>query len=222
MTESAHLVRVLVVDDQPWVRVGLRTLLDLEDGFEVVGVLERGEDALAWLDDRPRGADVVLLDVRMPGIGGIETARRLAQRSLGVGVLLLTTFEEEDDMVAGLQSGAAGYLLKDVSVETLVMAVRRVASGERYIQPRVSEALAEALQRKQRSESAPAERLTGREREVLALVASGLSNKRIAQALKLTEGTIKVHVSSILSKLQVQDRLGAVRRGVALGLLEEP
>jgi len=216
--EPAEVIRVAVVDDQPWVRVGLKTLLDLEEGLEVVAALEGGEALLTWLDDHT--ADVVLLDIRMPGLGGIETARRLRERHPALPVLLLTTFEDEDDMVAGLRVGVCGYLLKDVSVETLVTAVARVAKGERYIHPRVSEMLAEALERARRAPDIPPNRLTPRETEVLSLIAVGLSNRRIADALGLSEGTVKAHISSILSKLNAPDRQGAVVRAVQFGLLE--
>lgn len=217
MGEPAALIRILVVDDQPWVRVGLKTLLDLEEGLTVVGECDSGEAALAWLKEQE--AEVVLLDVRMPGLGGIGTAGRLRQAYPALGVILLTTFEEEDDMVAGLRSGASGYLLKDVSVDTLATAVKRVARGERVVQPRVSEVLASALAKRGKAPEVAAERLTRRETEVLALVASGLSNKRIARALELSEGTVKVHVSSILSKFGVKDRAEAVARASQQGVL---
>ena len=218
MGEPAETIRLVVVDDQPWVRVGLETLLNLEPGLEVVAVLESGEALLAWLEHSK--ADVVLLDVRMPGLGGIETARRLKKRYPKLPVLLLTTFEDEADMVAGLRVGVSGYVLKDVSVEVLRAAVTRLSQGERYIHPRVSEVLAEALEQAQQPPAVLLDKLTPRETEVLALVAKALSNKRIAEALAVSEGTVKVHVSSILSKLGVADRQSAVATALQLGLLK--
>jgi DNA-binding NarL/FixJ family response regulator len=196
-------VRVLIVDDQPWVRVGLRELLGVQPGLSVVGVLESGEA-------------VVLMDVRMPGLGGIEAARRLKAAG-GPPVILLTTFEEEGDMVAGLQAGASGYLLKDSSVEGLRDAIERVARGERVVQPRVAEVLAAALERL--GAGAEVHSLTPREREILVLLAQDLSNKAVAARLRLTEGTVKVHVSNILGKLGVANRSEAVRLARAAGLL---
>lgn len=207
-------IRVLVADDQPWVRVGLKTLLELEEGLSVVGECDSGEAVLEWL--AANRADVVLLDIRMPGAGGIATAERLQNSE--VGVILLTTFEEEEDMIAGLRSGA-GYLLKDVSVEELVTAIVRTARGERVIQPRISEFLADRLAKRRVPPEPVAEKLTPRETEILALLARQLSNKRIAKALNLTEGTVKVHVSSILSKLGAADRGQAVRIALKQRLL---
>ncbi|ADV67099.1 response regulator [Deinococcus maricopensis] len=216
---SGRVIRVLVVDDQPWVRVGLRTLLDLEEGVSVAAEAASGEDAVAWVDAHPGDVDVVLMDVRMPGMGGVEATAQLRARS-GPPVVLLTTFEEEDAMVGGLQAGASGYLLKDVDVVTLRDTIVRVARGERYVQPRVAEVLADALSRERRGVTVTPERLTPRETEILALIARGLANKRIAQALTLTEGTVKVHVSNILGKLGATDRLDAVRVAREAGLLD--
>lgn len=210
-------VTVLVVDDQPWVRVGLATLLERDPRLQVVGNVESGEAALAFFE--AASADVVLMDVRMPGMGGVRAASELQARR-GARVILLTTFEEEDDMIAGLTSGVAGYLLKDVPIETLRDTVVRVARGERYVQPSVAEKLARALAR--RAEPTPLhepDALTPRERDVLALIARGLANKRIASALNLSESTVKVHVSNVLAKLGARDRLEAVQLALSAGLL---
>ena len=196
--------------------MGLKTLLSLKERLEVVAELERGEELIIWLDEHT--ADVVLLDIRMPGLGGIETARCLREKHPELAIILLTTFEEENNMVAGLRIGVSGYLLKDVSVETLVAAIERVAQGERYIHPRVSEVLAEALEGKRHTEIL-VDKLTPRETEVLALITNDLSNKRIAEALGLSEATVKAHISSILSKLNVSDRRGAVAKAVELSML---
>lgn len=211
-------VRVLIVDDQPWVRFGLAKLLDLEEGVEVVADLESGEAALAWLEAGQ--ADVLLMDVRMPGLGGVGATREVRARG-GPPVVLLTTFEDDEDMIAGLRAGAAGYVLKDVSVEALRDALLRVARGERYVQPRVADVLVGALLRERAQEDLPPEPLTPRELEVLTLLARGWTNKRVAQALNLGEGTVKIHVSNVLSKLGARDRVEAVGVARARGLLPE-
>ncbi|MFC4456200.1 response regulator transcription factor [Deinococcus sonorensis] len=208
-------VRVLVVDDQPWVRVGLRELLNVQLDVQVAGEADSGEAALTWLVEGR--CDVVLMDVRMPGLGGIEAARRVVARG-GPPVVLLTTFEETAEMVAGLRAGAHGYLLKDTSVEALTDAIRRVARGERVVQPRVADVLAEALARRD-AELGALGALTPREVEVLTLLAQGLPNKRVAVTLGVSAGTVKVHVSNLLAKLGVTDRAEAVRVARRAGLL---
>ncbi len=214
MDSLTTAIRLVIVDDQPWVRHGLQGLLRLEPDFEILATFENGESLLEWL--RNNTADVVLMDVRMPGLGGIGTVQHLPR---SIPVLLLTTFEQDEDMVAGLASGAMGYVLKDISLEQLSTAIRRVASGERYIQPRVAEVLAQALQRERQQTTMQLANLTTRETEVLRLMAQNLSNKRIAQALNLSEGTVKIHVSNVLSKFAVPDRLGAVQVARERGLL---
>ncbi len=210
-------VRVLVVDDQPWVRVGLRELLNVQLDVRVVGEAESGGAALTWLEEGR--CDVVLMDVRMPGLGGIEAARQLALRG-GPPVVLLTTFEDTAEMIAGLQAGAHGYLLKDTSIEALTDAIRRVARGERVVQPRVADVLAEALAQRT-AQAQVVGTLTPREAEVLALLARGLSNKRLASTLGVSAGTVKVHVSNLLAKLKVTDRAEAVRAARQAGLLPD-
>lgn len=185
MDSLTTTIRLVIVDDQPWVRHGLQGLLCLEPDFEILAAFANGESLLEWLGSN--STDVVLMDVRMPGLGGIETVQRLPRP---IPVLLLTTFEQDEDMVAGLASGAMGYVLKDISLEQLTTAIRRVAGGERYIQPRVAEVLAHALKR-ERQQAIQLINLTTRETEVLRLMAQNLSNKRIAKALNLSEGTVK-------------------------------
>lgn len=216
--DAARPVTLLIVDDQPWVRVGLTTLLGRDPALRVIGEAGSGEDAIAAYAATP--ADVVVMDVRMPGMGGVRAAAELQTR-FGARVVLLTTFEDEEDMVAGLTAGVAGYLLKDVSVETLRDTLARVARGERYVQPSIAAALARALARRDTPPTPEAEPLTPREREVLALIARGLANKRIAGALGLSEGTVKVHVSNVLGKLGARDRLEAVQLALSGGLLED-
>ncbi|MFC6593131.1 LuxR C-terminal-related transcriptional regulator [Deinococcus lacus] len=163
-------------------------------------------------------ADAVLLDIRMPGMSGVEVCRALSGRP-APGLILLTTFDDERDISAGLAAGARGFLLKDADAAEIARAVRRVAAGGRYIQPLVSETLAAVTSTLGTPTTLPTESLTSREAEVLALIARGMGNKRIASALSISENTVKVHVARILSKLGAVDRLGAVRAALERGWL---
>ncbi|WP_433733561.1 response regulator [Nocardia sp. CA-129566] len=194
-------VRVLIVDDERLVREGIAALLALQPGIEVVGVAENGSDAieLAW-DPHP---DVVLMDVRMPGIDGVEAAGILRARTK---VLMLTTFDDDDYIVRALRAGASGYLLKDLPAADLAQAVRLVHAGVDQYSATVSGRLA-ALVRP--TLAAPTIELTPRELEVLRLVAGGAANREIARTMYLSEGTVKNHVSNILSRLGVRDRTQA-------------
>jgi DNA-binding NarL/FixJ family response regulator len=203
------VIRVLLVDDQPLVRAGLRWVLAEQDGFEVVA--ECGDGAAALAAVAAGGADVVLMDVRMRGMDGIEATRRLRDAG-GPPVLVLTTFDDEEVLAGALRAGAAGFLLKGVPAEDLQRAVRAVAAGDSWLDPSVTGRVLSAY----RDGAAPAapgpavELLTPRERDVLALIGEGLSNAEIAQALTLGEGTVKTHVGHIFAKLQLRDRAAAV------------
>lgn len=202
-------LRVLVVDDQPLVRQGLASLLDLEDDVEVVGQAEDGLEALHLAQQlRP---DVVLMDVRMPVIDGVRATEEFHRRG-GPPVVLLTTFEEVEDMAGGLNAGAAGYLFKSAEIEEILEALHRVHRGEQAIHPRVAQVLARQLQ-------SPAPSLTEREQEVLRGLAAGQTNKQIAEQMGISEGTVKVHVSNILAKLGAGNRTEAVLLAGELGLL---
>ncbi|WP_433684243.1 response regulator [Nocardia sp. CA-119907] len=194
-------VRVLIVDDERLVREGIAALLALQPGIEVVGIAENGSDAteLAW-DPHP---DVALMDVRMAGMDGIEAARLLRARAK---VLMLTTFDDDDYIVRALRAGASGYLLKDLPAAELAQAVRLVHAGVDQYSATVSGRLA-ALVRP--PFTAPTIELTPRELEVLRLVAGGAANREIARTMYLSEGTVKNHVSNILSRLGVRDRIQA-------------
>ncbi|RIX28579.1 response regulator [Amnibacterium setariae] len=204
-------LRVLLVDDQELVRVGLRMVLDAAPGIEVVG--EAGDGAAGVrraLDLRP---DVVLMDVRMPGMDGIEATRRITEASGTVHVVLLTTFDLDEYAFGGLNAGASGFLLKDVAGDELVRAVRTVAAGDGIISPRVTRRVIEAT--RGTLPAAPegsdgTEALTEREREVLLAIAAGASNQEIAEQLFLSESTVKTHVGRVLAKLQLRDRVHAV------------
>lgn len=213
------MIRVCLVDDQALFRGGLRALLGLFDGIEVVAEAQDGEAAIeAVSSSKP---DVLLLDVRMPKYSGVEVLEALNKRGNLPPTLLLTTFEDDGALVAGVRAGARGYLLKGVSPETLIEAIRAVASGGTYLYaPLVSTLNRDAVSENARSDSFEVlEPLTTREREILKLMASGISNRAIAAALTLSEGTVKNHVSSVFSKLGVTDRTKAVLRAIAKGLV---
>jgi DNA-binding NarL/FixJ family response regulator len=191
----------------------------LFDGIEVVAEAEDGEAAIEVVSSiRP---DVLLLDVRMPKRNGVEVLEALHKSGLLPPTLLLTTFEDDGALVAGVRAGARGYLLKGVSPETLVEAIKAVASGGTYLYaPLVSALTRDTVADNWRSDSFELlEPLTAREREILKLMASGISNRAIAEALTLSEGTVKNHVSSVFSKMGVTDRTKAVLRAIAKGLV---
>lgn len=205
------MTRVLVVDDQAMVREGFGALLAAQDGLEVVGHAADGEEAVAAVDrDVP---DVVLMDVRMPRLDGLAATRTIVGRHDGVRVLVLTTFDVDEYVYEALRAGASGFLLKDAPAEELVRAVRVVAGGDALLAPSITRRLvAEFASRAvpARATSARLEVLTAREREVLVLVARGLSNGEIAEHLVLAEQTVKTHVGRILAKLDLRDRVQAV------------
>jgi DNA-binding NarL/FixJ family response regulator len=212
-------VRVCLVDDQRLIRDGLRLLLELEGGLEVVGEAENGASALeVYASSQP---DVVLMDVRMPGMDGVEATQRMINRWPQARVIILTTFDDDAIIFDALRAGALGYLLKDVSGAELAMAVREVARGGALIQPSVArKVLAEFSRLAPEVRQTPAllETLSSREREILAGIARGLTNKEIANQLFLTEGTVKNYVSVIFQKLGVQDRTQAALRGREWGI----
>jgi DNA-binding NarL/FixJ family response regulator len=213
------MIRVALVEDQALVRAGLRTLLALFPGLEVVAEARDGEEALRVLPGT--APDVVLMDVRMPGRTGIQVLEELGRRGQVLPTILLTTFDDDSAALAGIRAGARGFLLKDVTPEELVEAVRTVAAGGTLLRPSVTERAQRTLE--QRPSAFPAselpDRLTPRELDVLRLMAGGYSNREIADALGMAEGTVKNHASSVLSKLGVRDRTRAVLRALELGLL---
>jgi DNA-binding NarL/FixJ family response regulator len=218
MTEP---IRILLVDDQRLMRDGLRTLLELEGDLKVVAEAENGQAGLdAYEQFEP---NVVLMDIRMPGMDGVEATRRLIERWPEARVVILTTFDDDEYIFEGLRAGALGYLLKDVSGDELAESIRKVAAGGALIEPSVArKVLAEFARLEPASRSVSdglPEPLLEREIEILRLLAQGLSNKQIAARLHLAEGTVKNYVSGILAKLGVTDRTQAALRGRELGLL---
>jgi DNA-binding NarL/FixJ family response regulator len=211
------MIRVFVADDQMLIRQGIRTLLEMDGNISVVGEAADGAEAVAALQSMP--VDVLLLDIRMPGTDGIGVLRTLAAGGALPPTLILTTFDDSDVVLDGIRAGARGFLLKDVSYQQLVAAIRAVASGATVFQPTVTERLLRAGRTARIDTDAPREQLTGREAEVVRLMAGGYSNREIAEALGTAEGTVKNHVSSILAKFGVRDRTRAVLKALETGLL---
>ena len=214
------MIRLLLVDDQALFREGLRTLLSLHEDLQVVGEAGNGLEALAAADElRP---DVVLMDLRMPVLDGVAATRRLLAAHPASRVIVVTTFDDDELVFDGLRAGAVGYLLKDVSSDKLVEAIRAAARGESFLQPSIAAKVLAEFNRLERSAAPPpplAEPLSERELEILRLLAAGDSNKEIAAALFIAEGTVKNHVTNILGKLDARDRTQAALRGRALGLI---
>ena len=215
-------IRVVVVDDHPIVRQGLRSYLSSRDGIEVVGDAGDGESAVALVADlRP---DVVLMDLAMPGMGGLAAIRAVTDLGLGTRILVLTSFSSQDQVIPAIQAGAAGYLLKDAAPEEVDRAVRAVHHGEGRLDPAVAALVmaevagASVAAASGAGSDAGLRRLTPRETEVLRLLAEGLSNRALAERLFVSEKTVKTHVSSILAKLGLADRTQAALYAVHHGL----
>ncbi|SDE15164.1 DNA-binding response regulator, NarL/FixJ family, contains REC and HTH domains [Auraticoccus monumenti] len=215
-------VRVLLVDDQELVRYGFRLLLDAEPGLVVVGEAADGAEAVGLVQRvRP---DVVLMDVRMPGVGGIEATRRITSLRPDVRVLVLTTYDLDEYAFGALGAGAAGFLLKDTRPADLVAAIQAVASGDAVVSPRITARLIEVaaphlgVRRDADAEQALSE-LTPREREIFVLVGRGATNGEIAASLYLSESTVKANVGRVLAKLELRNRVEAVIRAYELGVV---
>lgn len=220
------MIRVLLVDDQTLIRQGIQILLDLEPDMQVVGLAGNGREAIAAVEQLQ--PDVVLMDVRMPEMDGVVATGILTQRFPQVAVIILTTFDDDEYIFEGLKAGARGYLLKDISSEEMVAAVRTVAAGQALIQPSIARKVFAEFSRLAThttgatdpgDQETSAISLTERELEVLRAIGTGSSNREIAEMLIITEGTVKNHVSNILGKLEVRDRTQAVLKAQELGLL---
>ena len=212
-------IRVLVADDQSMVRAGFRLLLSGEDGIEVVAEAENGLEAV---DKAARfQPSVVLMDIRMPELDGLEATRRILAADPGARILILTTFDLDEYIYEALLAGASGFVLKDDPPEQLIAAIRTVAAGDALLSPAVTRRVIQQFTRIPRAaQPSGLEQLTGRERDVLRLVAQGLSNAEIGEQLYIGETTVKTHVTHVLQKLQLRDRVQAVVLAYQTGLLE--
>lgn len=202
-------IRVLIVDDHSVVRRGLAAIIDMEDDAIVVGQAGDGAEAIdLWRKLQP---DVVLMDLRMPGLDGVEAIRRIRAEDAEAGIIVLTTFDHDEDIYAGLRAGAKAYLLKDVEPEELFRCIRAVHAGEAYLQPKVAAKLAQRVQE---------EPLTEREEQILKLLAEGKSNRAIGEVLHITESTVKSHMKSLFVKLDVTSRAEAISLAARRGLVK--
>jgi DNA-binding NarL/FixJ family response regulator len=215
------MIRVLIVDDQPVVRAGVVRILGPEDGFEVVAECGDGDEVVeAVAAHRP---DIVLMDVRMRRVDGVEATRRMRQVSAEPPVLVLTTFDDDDALWGALDAGAAGFILKDTSAEDLLSAARAVAGGAAWLDPRVAPRVLQAFRanvRPRLAEAVRVDQLTEREHDVLRHMARGATNAEIATSLIVSEATVKTHVGSIFAKLGVRDRAAAIVFAYDHGIVE--
>lgn len=219
---SQEVIKVLLVDDQPLLRMGFRLILEGEDDLTVVGEASNGIQALAAVDELQ--PDVVLMDVRMPLMDGIEATEKISASASSARIIILTTFDLDEYAFSGLQAGASAFLLKDVAPAELIDAVRVVASGDAVVAPRITQLLLENFVRSQPArppmpKDPLLEDLTPRELEVAQAISQGLSNAEIAQQLFLSEATVKTHVRRILTKLHLRDRVQVVVYAYETGLV---
>lgn len=214
-------IRVLLVDDQALFREGLNTLLSVRDDIEIVGEADNGEEAIHIAAQT--NPDVILMDLRMPVLDGVAATRHLTKIQPDSRIIVLTTFDDDEHIFDGLRAGAVGYLLKDVSSDKLVEAIRAAAGGQSFLHPSVAAKVISEFTRVTSPRSpAPSplvEPLSNRELEVLQQVAAGASNKEIAARLFIAEGTVKNHLTNILGKLGVRDRTQAALKAKELGLI---
>jgi DNA-binding NarL/FixJ family response regulator len=215
-------VRVLLVDDQPLVRAGLRMLIEQTPDIDVAGEAGTGAEAVELT--RNTGPDVVVMDIRMPGMDGIEATQLITGGGLDTRVLVLTTFDDDDYVYGALRAGASGFLVKDMALDDILAAIRVVAAGDAIIAPGVTRRLIAQFADQRRADRKPRELtgITDREREVLRLVGLGMSNAEIGTALYITPGTAKTHVARLLAKLGARDRVQLVITAYEAGLVSAP
>ncbi|WP_405104714.1 response regulator transcription factor [Paenibacillus sp. FSL K6-1217] len=205
------MIRVLIVDDDSFIRESLKVLIGLDAGIEVAGTAGDGREALSLLGELPGGADVVLMDIRMPGCDGVEGTRLIKNAYPSVAVLMLTTFDDDEYIIEALRGGASGYLLKNIPPDRIIQGIKTVYEGNLLIHPGIAHKLAGFLQPSSRQDAPEAQPLasyglTRSEQAVVTSIAEGLTNKEIAAKLFLSEGTVKNYITDILSKLGVRDR----------------
>jgi DNA-binding NarL/FixJ family response regulator len=215
-------IRILICDDQSLFREALRTLLRAHPDLEVVGEASNGEEAIRFTTTL--SPDVVLMDLRMPVMDGVEATRRISQLRKNTRVIVLTTFDDDETVFEGLRAGAVGYLLKDVSSEKLVEAIKTAYAGEYFLVPSITAKVVSEFSKISRPATKidnefMAEPLSPREIEILKIVATGASNREIADKLFISEGTVKNHLSSILNKLGVRDRMQAILKAKEIGII---
>src|SRR5215475_11899303 len=202
-------IRILIVDDHPVVQAGLSSMLATHEEVEVIGSASSGDEALVMVQqDMP---DILLLDLRMPGMNGIDTLHALKEMKASARVIILTSFETDENIYRAVQAGAQGYLLKDTSQHQMLEAIATVQLGKRYIPNQIAARLAERMLRSN---------LTARESEILEMLAKGLTNKQIGSALTISENTVRNHVNSIMEKLEVSDRTEAVAVAIQQGIIQ--
>ena len=213
-------IRVLIIDDHTLFRSGIRLLLQRQSGFEVVGeagnVLEGVKEAKRW---KP---DVILLDLHMPDVSGLEAIQILKEEVPQAEIIMLTVSEESEDLLEALHMGARGYLLKNIETDFLIESIRRAALGESVMSPQMAGKLADSLRNPVKGSANDASKLSPREREIIAKLARGDSNKEIARELKLSESTVKIHVQGILRKLNLTSRVQAAVFAVEQGIVQDP
>ena len=217
------MINVMLVDDQTLVREGIKSLLGLSADIKVVAEASDGEQVLTVLQEtiKQQNVDVILMDIRMPIKTGIDAVQTIQGANIDIPVIMLTTFDDHQLVLQAIQAGAKGYLLKDVSLETLVDGIKTVHQGQTLIQPAITERIIQGLKNHshQDSELQKIPDISEKEKEVLRLMASGYSNKEISTAMFKSEGTVKNQVSAILAKLEVRDRTRAVLKAIEIGMI---
>ena len=208
MPQTPDPIRIFIVDDHPVVRAGLTSMLGTQQEIEVIATASSGDAALEALETT--AADVMLLDLRMPGLSGVKTIQEIRRSGYLTRIIVLTSFETDEDIYRAVQAGAQGYLLKDTSLKEMIEAIKNVHAGKRYIPRDIAARLAERMMRAE---------LTARELEILRMLAKGLTNKQIGKVLSISDNTVKNHVNSIIEKLEVCDRTEAATTAIQRGIL---